>query len=89
MSNETEILKPCPFCKSKTVNDTTPPEAGEIGLYFWVCPDCIAVGPIAVSVEDATNKWNNQYRDAEVNKLREEVERLESQLEQIRINGDC
>lgn len=53
-------LKPCPFCGSICVNDTTKPTAGNHGLYYWVCPDCVTVGPCAESVKSATEKWNKR-----------------------------
>ena len=50
-------LKPCPFCGSDTVNDTSPPEHP---CFWWVCPDCVAVGPVGNSVLSATEAWNRR-----------------------------
>ena len=59
-----EELKPCPFCGSRNVNDTTPPpdmSDCEEQTYYWVCPDCVCCGPIAESVELATKAWNARH----------------------------
>jgi len=53
-------LKPCPFCGSNCVNDTTPPTGEEDGTFTWVCPDCICIGPISNSVQGATDEWNKR-----------------------------
>lgn len=53
-------LKSCPFCGSNCVNDTTDPVADDHDCYTWVCPCCISVGPIAESVKDATDAWNDR-----------------------------
>jgi len=50
-------LKPCPFCGSGEVNNTTEPVADINGTYQWICPDCICFGPAAKSVEDASFLW--------------------------------
>ena len=52
-------LKPCPFCGSNCVNDTTGPsdQNDEVG-YFWTCPDCVCSGPFEESIEKATEGWN-------------------------------
>ncbi len=55
-----EELKPCPFCGSSEVNNTSTPTASRQSLYFWICPDCVAVGPIGESVEQATDAWNKR-----------------------------
>ena len=59
-------LKPCPFCGSGNVNDTSPPENSEdpdtnkFSGCYWVCPDCVAVGPFAETPEEATHLWNTR-----------------------------
>ena len=53
-------LKPCPFCGSNEVINTSEPKPDENGCYSWVCPDCIAVGGVGESVNDATIAWNNR-----------------------------
>ena len=52
-------LKPCPFCGSSTVNDTSLPKDEDPHMY-WVCPDCVACGPIGTSLEGATTAWNTR-----------------------------
>tara|TARA_R110000850_G_scaffold72542_3_gene159536 strand:- start:397 stop:822 length:426 start_codon:yes stop_codon:yes gene_type:complete len=59
MNNENKTLKPCPFCGSNCVNDTSPPEP-ECGSYYWVCPDCVCCGGIGDTVEEATQAWNTR-----------------------------
>ena len=60
-TSKTKELKPCPFCESDFVNDTSPPaQQGESGAYFWVCPDCACCGPARQSIEEATEAWNTR-----------------------------
>lgn len=54
-------LKDCPFCRSDTVNDTSPPHEPHEGVgVCWVCPDCVACGPVGKTVEEATDLWNKR-----------------------------
>jgi len=56
-------LKPCPFCGSRNVNDTTPPpdqDEYENKIYYWVCPDCVACGPVTETLESCTEAWNTR-----------------------------
>lgn len=53
-------LLDCPFCGSSCVNDTTKPQPDAHGVYMWVCPDCVACGPIGATVEEATYRWNKR-----------------------------
>ena len=53
-------LKPCPFCGSNEVINTSKPEPDQNGCYSWVCPECIAVGGVGESAEEATVAWNNR-----------------------------
>ena len=73
-------LKPCPFCGSIYVNDTSPPEMGEGCMNSWVCPDCAAVGPAALTEIDATNLWNTRTPDPRVVELEAENEDLKEHL---------
>jgi len=60
MDDVTEELKECPFCGSNCVNDTSDPEPNKHGLYYWVCPDCIALGPASSTLNEATKAWNSR-----------------------------
>lgn len=53
-------LQPCPFCGSRNVNDTSEPKPGEDGDFYWVCPDCVCVGPVSDTLEGATDLWNKR-----------------------------
>ena len=55
-------LKPCPFCGSKEVNATTPPQKHPDmdAAMYWVCPECVACGPIGATLEEATDNWNKR-----------------------------
>ncbi len=57
---ERGVIKPCPFCGSDCVNDTTDPKPDEFDKYYWVCPDCVACGPIGDSVSEATEAWDKR-----------------------------
>lgn len=54
-----EIL-PCPFCGSKSLKLVDSDE-------YIMCLDCEALGPTAISEEDAINFWNS--RNTEKTKL--------------------
>ena len=77
MSNE---LKPCPFCASKCVNDTTDPIGPD---FFWVCPCCVACGPIARTIEGATDGWNTRNN---IDPEQEQRDKLERHNESVRDN---
>jgi hypothetical protein len=53
-------LLPCPFCGSECVNDTSEPTDEPHGTFFWVCPACVACGPVSTSLEGATVNWNTR-----------------------------
>jgi len=59
-------LKPCPFCGASHVNDTDvsclPSVASALfdDSYNWVCPDCACSGPAGVTIEEATELWNQR-----------------------------
>ena len=53
-------LKPCPFCGSECVNDTTPPTGGEDGVFSWYCPCCVSSGAIGRTLLGATDGWNSR-----------------------------
>jgi len=58
---EQDKLDACRFCKSRNVNDTTPPpdmSDCEEPIYYWVCPDCVCCGPIKDTLQGATDAWN-------------------------------
>jgi len=56
----TELIA-CPFCNSTNINDTDIAiNESESTCYFWVCPDCICCGPIAITIEGATDGWNTR-----------------------------
>ncbi len=61
--SEHRKLNPCPFCKSEEVNSTTAPEQDEHGLFYWICPECICVGPVGETLDDATLKWNKALNE--------------------------
>lgn len=64
---ENDILLPCPWCGSSCVNDTTDPKNID-GIYYWVCPCCVACGPVGGSVEEAANKWNKRLQERVMHK---------------------
>ena len=53
-------LLPCPFCGSNEVVNTSEPMADNNNCYFWVCPECVAVGGVGESVCEATIAWNKR-----------------------------
>ncbi len=53
-------LKECPFCGSDTVNDTRMGAQDNKGGFYWVCPDCICVGPFSETEEGAAIAWNKR-----------------------------
>ena len=59
-------LSACPFCGSIEVINTSKPEPDENGCYSWVCPDCVAVGGVGESIEDATKAWNKRVEFSSV-----------------------
>ena len=60
-NNSTPNLKPCPFCGSICVNDTTPPTSDGMNPgFYWVCPCCVACGPVGTTLEGATDGWNTR-----------------------------
>lgn len=78
-------LKPCPFCGSECVNDTTPPEFNDIMGFYWVCPDCVACGPASDTVYLATTSWNGRAEDGDTYEaMQARNAELESALESIR-----
>lgn len=54
--------KDCPFCKKHTVTsfDTGSAPDAPYGEYLWyvVCHVCSMRGPMAKTIEEATDKWN-------------------------------
>ena len=64
----TDKLLPCPFCGSSEINSTSPPIVVD-GVCWWVCPECIAISPLAKSVNDATEKWNTRANESEIAEL--------------------
>ena len=64
-------LKPCPFCGSECVNDTTPPEFNDVMGFYWVCPDCVSCGPASDTVYLATTSWNGRNDDTLTAKVAE------------------
>lgn len=71
-------LKPCPFCRSNTVNDTSIPvdPEWEKPMYYWVCPECCTSGPICETLEEATKQWNTRTpnKNAEVLEMVEDLD---------------
>lgn len=47
-------LKPCPFCGGE------PHARGDGTLYWVICEDCDCEGPVALSPDDAAEKWNTR-----------------------------
>ena len=83
-------LKPCPFCGSNCVNDTSEPEnSGEDKPeYSWVCPDCICIGPIARTVEGATDGWNTRNNVDPINKDQAIKDSLEQHNDNLRMDDE-
>ena len=78
--NNTDKLKPCPFCGSSEINSTSPPIVVD-GVCLWVCPECIAISPLAKSVNDATEKWNTRANESEIAELTKQRDELHELLD--------
>lgn len=80
--NNTDKLKPCPFCGSSEINNTSPPIVVD-GVCWWVCPECIAISPLAKSVNDATEKWNTRANESKIAELTKQRDELKNAVEAV------
>jgi hypothetical protein len=78
-------LKPCPFCGSECVNDTSEPTGGEDRVFYWTCPCCVSSGAIGRSLLGATDGWNSRHDDT----LTARVAELEAALKHISSLSGC
>lgn len=67
-------LKPCPFCGSENINDTTLTEV-------MVCPDCATSGPDCDTPKEAVKNWNARpLEDAQAARIKD----LEGTINEVR-----